>query len=79
MRVKTYVFEDVKAGMEAIKAQYGSDTMIVDIKNNGNHLSQKSCEISIALEDESQPNACDLVDVRKKNRGNMELRLKVDE
>jgi len=77
MRVKTYVFEDVKAGMEAIKAQYGSDTMIVDIKNNGNHLSQQSCEISIALEDESQHNACDLVDVRKKTEAiwNYALRL----
>ena len=66
MRVKTYVFEDVKAGMEAIKAQYGSDTMIVDIKQNGNLATQKSCEISIALEEEPQSNTCDLVDVRKK-------------
>lgn len=77
MRVKTYVFEDVKAGMEAIKAQYGSDTMIVDIKNNGNHVSQKSCEISIALEEETQSNACDLGDVRKKTEAiwNYALRL----
>jgi flagellar biosynthesis GTPase FlhF len=66
MRVKTYVFEDVKVGMEAIKAQYGSDAMIVDIKQNGNQVTQKSCEISIALEEEPQSNACDLVDVRKK-------------
>jgi flagellar biosynthesis protein FlhF len=77
MRVKTYVFEDVKAGMEAIKAQYGSDTMIVDIKNNGNQVSPKSCEISIALEEELQPNACDLGDVRKKTEAiwNYALRL----
>jgi flagellar biosynthesis GTPase FlhF len=77
MRVKTYVFEDVKAGMDAIKAQYGSDTMIVDIKNNGNHVSRKSCEISIALEEELEPNACDLVDVRKKTEAiwNYALRL----
>lgn len=77
MRVKTYVFEDVKAGMEAIKAQYGSDTMIVDIKNNGNHVTQKSCEISIALEEETQSNACDLGDVRKKTEAiwNYALRL----
>jgi len=77
MRVKTYVFEDVKAGMEAIKAQYGSETMIVDIKNNGNHVSQKSCEISIALEEEAQSNACDLSDVRKKTEAiwNYALRL----
>jgi len=66
MRVKTYVFEDVKVGMEAIKAQYGSDAMIVDIKQNGNQVAQKSCEISIALEAEPQSNTCDLVDVRKK-------------
>lgn len=77
MRIKTYVFEDVKAGMEAIKAQYGADTMIVDIKNNDNHASQKSCEISIALEEEQQPNPCDLVDVRKKTEAiwNYALRL----
>lgn len=66
MRVKTYVFEDVKAGMEAIKAQHGSDAMIVDIKQNGNHVSQKRCEISIALEEDPQQNACDLMDVRRK-------------
>lgn len=66
MRVKTYVFEDVKAGMEAIKAQYGSETMIVDIKSNATATSQKGCEISIAVEDEAQPTACDLVDVRRK-------------
>lgn len=77
MRVKTYVFDDVKAGMEAIKAQYGSDTMIVDIKNSGNHVSQKSCEISIGLEDEPQHNECDLTDVRKKTEAiwNYALRL----
>lgn len=66
MRVKTYVFEDVKVGMEAIKAQYGSDTIIVDIKNNGNNTSQRNCEISIAVDEESQSSAYDLVEVRKK-------------
>jgi flagellar biosynthesis GTPase FlhF len=77
MRVKTYVFEDVKAGMEAIKAQYGSDTMIVDIKQNGNHNSQKNCEISIALEEEHQESTCDLAGVRKKTEAiwNYALRL----
>jgi flagellar biosynthesis GTPase FlhF len=66
MRVKTYVFEDVKVGMEAIKAQYGSDTIIVDIKNNGNNTSQKNCEISIAVDEEPQSSKYDLVEVRKK-------------
>jgi flagellar biosynthesis GTPase FlhF len=77
MRVKTYVFEDVKAGMEAIKAQHGSDAMIVDIKHNNNHVSQRSCEISIALEEELQSNACDLMEVRKKTEAiwNYALRL----
>jgi flagellar biosynthesis GTPase FlhF len=77
MRVKTYIFEDVKVGMEVIKAQHGSDAMIVDIKQNANHVSQKSCEISIALEEESQPNPCDLMDVRKKTEAiwNYALRL----
>jgi len=66
MKVKTYVFEDVKVGMEAIKAQYGSDTIIVDIKSKGNNISQKSCEISIAVDEEPQSNPCDLIEVRKK-------------
>lgn len=66
MKVKTYVFEDVKVGMEAIKAQYGSDTMIVDIKSNGNGVSQKSCEISIAVDEELQSRPYDLIEVRKK-------------
>ncbi len=66
MRVKTYVFEDVKVGMEAIKAQFGSDTIIMDIKNNGNNTSQRNCEISIAVDEESQSGAYDLVEVRKK-------------
>jgi len=77
MRVKTYVFEDVKTGMEAIKAQHGSDTMIVDIKERGDAVSPKSCEISIALEGEVQPNRCDIADVRKKTEAiwNYALRL----
>jgi len=66
MRVKTYVFEDVKVGMEAIKTQYGSDTIIVDIKNNGNNSSPKSCEISIAVDEEPQSSQYDLIEVRKK-------------
>jgi len=66
MKVKTYVFGDVKTGMEAIKAQHGSDTIIVDIKNNGNNTSPKSCEISIAVDEDLRPDQCDLIDVRKK-------------
>jgi flagellar biosynthesis GTPase FlhF len=66
MKVKTYVFEDVKVGMEAIKAQYGSDTIIIDIKNNGNNLFRKSCEISIAVDEEPQSSTYDLIEVRKK-------------
>ncbi len=66
MRVKTYVFEDVKVGMEAIKTQYGSDTIIVDIKNNGDNSSPKNCEISIAVDEEPQSSQYDLIEVRKK-------------
>lgn len=77
MRVKTYVFEDVKAGMEAIKAQHGSDAMIVDIRQSGNQVSQKRCEISIALEEELQQNACDLMDVRRKTEAIWNYALKL--
>lgn len=58
MKVKTYVFEDVKEGMELIKAEYGSDTMILDIRNTG-RPSRKSCEISIAVEGEDEPGTTD--------------------
>lgn len=76
MRVKTYVFEDVKAGMEAIKAQHGPGAMIVDIKECTN-ASQKACEISIALDEDTQPDPCDLMEVRKKTEDiwNYALRL----
>jgi flagellar biosynthesis GTPase FlhF len=53
MKVKTYVFEDVKEGMELIKAEYGADTMILDIRN-ACHPSRKSCEISIAVEGDDE-------------------------
>jgi flagellar biosynthesis GTPase FlhF len=51
MKIKTYVFEDIKEGIERIKEEYGSDTIILDIKNNSTN-SRKSCEISIGLEDD---------------------------
>jgi flagellar biosynthesis GTPase FlhF len=49
MKVKTFVFEDLKKGMERIKEQYGPDTIIVDIKNNGKNTLNGGCEISVAL------------------------------
>jgi len=58
MKVKTYVFDDVKEGMERIKTEYGSDTMILDIRNTG-HPSRKGCEISIAVEGDDEPDTTD--------------------
>lgn len=66
MRVKTYVFSDLKEGMELIKAEYGSDTMIVDIKNNGKKMGRNACEISIAVDDGTGDEAVDDEDVRRK-------------
>lgn len=70
MRVKTYSFEDVRKGMEVIKEQFGPDTIIVDVKQNGangNGAPKNGCEISIALDND--PFAAmenNLEDVRKK-------------
>jgi flagellar biosynthesis protein FlhF len=50
MKVKTYIFEDIKDGIERIKEEYGADTIILDIKNTSKN-SRKSCEISIGLDD----------------------------
>ncbi len=53
MKVKTYIFEDIKEGIERIKEEYGSDTIILDIKNSSKN-SRKSCEISIGLDDDPE-------------------------
>ncbi|MCX7856689.1 MAG: hypothetical protein N2513_01705 [Deltaproteobacteria bacterium] len=51
MRTKTYVFEDIKKGMELIKEKYGPEALIVDIKNLGSNGSSR-CEISILVDDD---------------------------
>ncbi|HPU29857.1 MAG TPA: AAA family ATPase [Syntrophorhabdaceae bacterium] len=52
MRIKTYVFDDVKRGIEVLKKEYGPDTVILDIKENIKGIgNDKLCEISIAIED----------------------------
>lgn len=57
MRIKTYVFEELKKGMEIIKKEYGPDTMIIDVKENlkgpGNI---KFCEISVAIKEDLEKN-----------------------
>ncbi|MCX5813500.1 MAG: DUF87 domain-containing protein [Proteobacteria bacterium] len=53
MKIKTYIFEDIKEGIERIKEEYGADTIILDIKNNSKS-SRKSCEISIGLDDDPE-------------------------
>jgi len=50
MRIKTYVFEDVKKGMERIKEEFGPNAIIVDVKHNGKIMSRQTCEISVAVE-----------------------------
>ena len=69
MRIKTYVFDDVKEGMNRIKEEYGLDTIIVDIKNNGATSSRKGCEISIAVEGEKGLPGDDQEDLRRKMEG----------
>jgi len=51
MRTKTYVFEDIKKGMELIKEKYGPDALIVDIRSLGNN-GNKRCEISVLVQDD---------------------------
>jgi flagellar biosynthesis GTPase FlhF len=65
MKVKTYVFEDIKEGIERIKEEHGSDTIILDIKNNSNNL-RKSCEISIGLKDDPEVEENTTEVIRKK-------------
>ncbi|MCX5807246.1 MAG: hypothetical protein NT010_14490 [Proteobacteria bacterium] len=65
MKVKTYVFEDIKDGIERIKEEYGADTIILDIKNTSQNA-RKSCEISIGLNDDSEIQTDTTEVVRKK-------------
>ncbi len=66
MKIKTYVFDDVKEGMKKIKEEHGVDTIIVDIKNNGATPSGKGCEISVAVEGDRAIQGDDLEDLRRK-------------
>lgn len=66
MKIKTYVFEDVREGMDRIREEYGSDTIIVDIKNNGQNGTKRWCEISIAIADDPEAYEEEPVEVRKK-------------
>jgi flagellar biosynthesis GTPase FlhF len=66
MRIKTYVFDDVKEGMKKIKEEHGVDTIIVDIKNNGATGAKKGCEISVAVEGERAVQGDDLGDLRRR-------------
>ncbi|HOV91255.1 MAG TPA: hypothetical protein PKW07_11165 [Syntrophorhabdaceae bacterium] len=54
MKIKTYVFEDLKKGMDLLKREYGPDTIIIDVKENIKYKTGKMCEISVAIEDESE-------------------------
>jgi flagellar biosynthesis GTPase FlhF len=55
MRVKTYVFDDVKKGIDRLKEEFGPDTIIIDIKENGKDSLRKNCEISVAIKDGAPP------------------------
>lgn len=70
MKVKTYTFDDIRTGMEAIKTEFGPDTIIMDIKqqnHNGNGWIKKGCEISIAVEnDPIRTIETDIGEIRKK-------------
>jgi flagellar biosynthesis protein FlhF len=67
MRVKTYVFEEIKAGMERIREEFGPDTIIVDIKNHGNNGQKQGCEISIAVDGDPELDGEGLGELRKKS------------
>jgi flagellar biosynthesis GTPase FlhF len=66
MKIKTYIFDDVKEGMKKIKEEHGVDTIIVDIKNNGGSPSRQGCEISIAVEGDRAVQGDDLENMRKR-------------
>jgi len=51
MRVKTYVFDDVKKGIDKLKEEFGPDTIIIDIKESCKDSPRKTCEISVAIKD----------------------------
>jgi flagellar biosynthesis GTPase FlhF len=55
MRVKTYVFDDVKKGIERLREEFGPDTIILDIKENCKDGSRRTCEISVATKDAGPP------------------------
>ena len=67
MKVKTYVFEDVKSGIEMLKEEYGPNTIIVEMKENGKNCSKKNYEISVAVEGGSMSSEDDPMKLRKKN------------
>jgi len=61
LKIKTYIFDDVKNGIETLKNEYGPDTIIIDIKENVKNGSRKSCEISVVIENGSQSDEYDPV------------------
>ncbi len=65
MKIKTYVFDDMKEGMKRIKEEYGVDTIIVDIRNGGGPAG-KGCEISIAVEGDPTSQEKGLADMRRR-------------
>jgi flagellar biosynthesis GTPase FlhF len=69
MKIKTYVFDDVKEGMKKIKQEHGVDTIIVDIKNNGAVSSGKGCEISIAVDGDRAVQGDELENLRRRLEG----------
>ncbi|MCX7966539.1 MAG: hypothetical protein N2596_07940 [Syntrophorhabdaceae bacterium] len=52
MKIKTYVFDDVKKGIDILKKEYGPDTIIIDVKENIKGSSNnKLYEISVAIKE----------------------------
>lgn len=66
MNIKTYVFEDIKKGMEILKGEYGPDAVVVDVKENVRNGSSTWCEISVAAEDVSQCDGYRPEEIRKR-------------
>ena len=67
MKVKTYVFENVKEGMERIKEEYGPDTVIVSVNERKNSVRAKwGCEISIATDEAGGPDTGEQRELRRR-------------
>jgi flagellar biosynthesis GTPase FlhF len=65
MKVKRLFFESVKEGIKRIKAEFGPDAIIIDIKENRDSA-RKGYEILIAIDEEMTPQEAPVSEVMKR-------------